>query len=160
MGGLWIIIAILMVFSVLIHLLEYFLEKHESKKKKKKNIDLFTMSSPGFDIKKKKKKWFLIVTDYIHIPEKKYIIEKITKELEGFKLFIHLYFLLNKKFPGHFNNLENIIKKSFNEIEENVFDRINSQNKNENLENSPKKIRFNEENSISKFDEDLNEINE
>lgn len=76
-----------MILAIFIHIAEYFFEKHELKKKKKKNIDLFTMGSPGFDIKKKKKKWFLIVTDYIHIPEKRDIIEKISTELEGFIIF-------------------------------------------------------------------------
>lgn len=85
LGGLLIIVTSLILFSCLVQFISYLLDMRKLIKTRK-NLDLFAVSSP-FDIKKKKKKWFLSVTDYIHIPDPHSILPELQKELNRFHIF-------------------------------------------------------------------------
>ncbi len=96
-------------------------------------------------LNKKKKKKFLTVNDYIHLPDKN-ILSSIENELKGFYLFyiFILRFINGHSFLitliGHISSIENMVKNSIYETEENFLTRIKTQTI---------KVNFDKENKVS-----------
>lgn len=80
LGGLWITVTCIICLAILIQSAKQFFKK---KKIIKRSKGIFSMGSPfSIEKRKKKKNLFLMVTDYVHIPNRN-ILPKVKIQLKS-----------------------------------------------------------------------------